>query len=48
MAYSAKGRTKDFPVFDCDSHIYEPPEVLGQVHSRAPSGVRQDAFLPRR
>ena len=27
MAYSAKGRTKDFPVFDCDSHIYEPPEV---------------------
>ena len=27
MAYSAKGRTKDFPVFDCDSHIYEPPEI---------------------
>ncbi|HMF05763.1 MAG TPA: amidohydrolase family protein [Methylocella sp.] len=27
MAYSAKGRTKNFPVFDCDSHIYEPPEV---------------------
>jgi len=27
MAYKAKGRTKNFPVFDCDSHIYEPPEV---------------------
>ena len=27
MAYGAKGRTKDFPVFDCDSHIYEPPEI---------------------
>ena len=27
MAYSAKGRTKNFPVFDCDSHIYEPPEI---------------------
>jgi len=27
MPYSAKGRTKNFPVFDCDSHIYEPPEV---------------------
>src|SRR5919109_5123598 len=27
MAYDAKGRTKDFAVFDCDSHIYEPPEV---------------------
>jgi len=27
MTYSAKGRTKKFPVFDCDSHIYEPPEV---------------------
>jgi hypothetical protein len=27
MAYSARGRTKSFPVFDCDSHIYEPPEV---------------------
>ena len=27
MAYNAKGRTKNFPVFDCDSHIYEPPEV---------------------
>ena len=27
MAYNAKGRTKSFPVFDCDSHIYEPPEV---------------------
>ena len=27
MAYSAQGRTKDFPVFDCDSHIYEPPEI---------------------
>jgi predicted TIM-barrel fold metal-dependent hydrolase len=27
MAYNAKGRTKTFPVFDCDSHIYEPPEV---------------------
>ena len=27
MAYSAKGRQKDFPVFDCDSHIYEPPEI---------------------
>lgn len=27
MAYNAKGRSKTFPVFDCDSHIYEPPEV---------------------
>ncbi len=27
MAYNAQGRTKSFPVFDCDSHIYEPPEV---------------------
>jgi len=27
MPYSANGRTKNFPVFDCDSHIYEPPEV---------------------
>ena len=27
MAYSAKGRTKGFPVFDGDSDIYEPPEV---------------------
>jgi predicted TIM-barrel fold metal-dependent hydrolase len=27
MTYSAAGRTKNFPVFDCDSHIYEPPEV---------------------
>jgi len=27
VAYKAKGRTKNFPVFDCDSHIYEPPEV---------------------
>lgn len=27
MPYTAKGRTKNFPVFDCDSHIYEPPEV---------------------
>ena len=27
MAYGAKGRTKNFPVFDCDSHIYEPPEI---------------------
>ena len=27
MSYRACGRTKNFPVFDCDSHIYEPPEV---------------------
>ena len=27
MAYRAKGRKKNFPVFDCDSHIYEPPEI---------------------
>src|SRR5688500_2941482 len=27
MAYVAKGRTKDFPDFDCDSHIYEPHEI---------------------
>ena len=27
MTYAAKGRTKDFPVFDCDSHIYEPPDI---------------------
>lgn len=30
MSYTAKGRTKDFPVFDCDSHIYEPPEIWDQ------------------
>ena len=27
MTYAAKDRTKNFPVFDCDSHIYEPPEI---------------------
>ena len=27
MAYTAQGRTKNFPVFDCDSHIHEPREV---------------------
>src|SRR5881397_2053351 len=27
MAYTANGRQKSFPVFDCDSHIYEPPEI---------------------
>ena len=27
MAYNAKGRNKTFSVFDCDSHIYEPPEI---------------------
>ena len=27
MPYSAKGRTKDFPVFDCDSHVVEPPAI---------------------
>src|SRR4029434_6730796 len=27
MPYNAKGRKKNFPVFDCDSHIYEPPEI---------------------
>ena len=27
MGYQAKGRKKSFPVFDCDSHIFEPPEV---------------------
>ncbi|MGH7929949.1 MAG: amidohydrolase family protein [Candidatus Binatia bacterium] len=27
MVYSAQGRTKDFSVFDCDSHIYEPPAI---------------------
>jgi predicted TIM-barrel fold metal-dependent hydrolase len=27
MAYSAQGRTKSFSVFDCDSYIYEPPEI---------------------
>ena len=27
MAYGAKGRIKEFSVFDCDSHIYEPPEI---------------------
>ncbi len=27
MPYSAMGRSKNFPVFDCDSHIYEPPEI---------------------
>ena len=27
MSYKAMGRKKNFPVFDCDSHIYEPPEI---------------------
>ncbi|HKY07052.1 MAG TPA: hypothetical protein VJQ55_02375, partial [Candidatus Binatia bacterium] len=27
MTYAARGRSKDFSVFDCDSHIYEPPEI---------------------
>ena len=27
MPYDRQGRTKDFPVFDCDSHIFEPPDV---------------------
>jgi hypothetical protein len=27
MAYKAMGRKKNFSVFDCDSHIYEPPEI---------------------
>ncbi len=27
MPYTAKGRKKNFPVFDCDSHIYEPAEI---------------------
>jgi hypothetical protein len=35
MAYSAKGRIKNYPVFDCDSHIYEPPEVWDQYIPQA-------------
>ena len=34
MAYHAKGRTKNFPVFDCDSHIYEPPELWDKYISQ--------------
>jgi predicted TIM-barrel fold metal-dependent hydrolase len=34
MAYNAKGRTKNFPVFDCDSHIYEPPELWDKYISQ--------------
>ncbi len=29
--------TKDFPVFDCDSHVVEPPEVWDEY---VPSGIR--------
>jgi predicted TIM-barrel fold metal-dependent hydrolase len=27
MPYELKGRKKSFPIFDCDSHVYEPREV---------------------
>ena len=30
MPYAARGRTKDFSVFDCDSHIHEPREVWNE------------------
>ena len=35
MPYSAKGRVKNFPVFDCDSHIYEPPEIWDEYIPKA-------------
>ena len=40
MAYEAKGRKKNFPVFDCDSHIYEPAEVWDKY---IPAGQREFA-----
>ncbi len=29
--------SKDFPVFDCDSHVVEPPEIWEEY---VPSGIR--------
>ncbi len=29
--------SKDFPVFDCDSHVVEPPEIWDEY---VPSGIR--------
>jgi predicted TIM-barrel fold metal-dependent hydrolase len=40
MPYRAKGRKKDFPVFDCDSHVFEPPDVWDQY---IPSSQREFA-----
>ncbi len=40
MAYSAEGKKKSFPVFDCDSHIYEPPAVWDEY---IPESERQFA-----
>ena len=48
MAYGAKGRTKEFSVFDCDSHIYEPPEIWDKYIPQKQSRFREDAFLSRR
>ena len=33
IPYREKGREKDFPVFDCDSHVFEPPDVWDQYIS---------------
>jgi hypothetical protein len=33
IPYRAKGRKKDFPLFDCDSHVFEPPDVWDQYIS---------------
>jgi predicted TIM-barrel fold metal-dependent hydrolase len=38
MVYKAKGRKKGFPVFDCDSHIHEPPDIWNQY---IPTGERE-------
>ena len=40
MPYKNQGRTKDFPVFDCDSHIVEPAEVWDKY---IPRGQREFA-----
>ncbi len=40
MVYEAKDRKKSFPVFDCDSHIYEPAEVWDKY---IPSGQQEFA-----
>ena len=40
MPYKNQGRTKDFPVFDCDSHIFEPAAVWDEY---IPRGQREFA-----
>ena len=40
MAYMAKGRKKSFAIFDCDSHVHEPPAVWDEY---IPSSQREFA-----